>query len=69
MAFADYRPEEAVAFWRLMESQSAGRGSLPELLSDHPADARRIAQLQVWAPTAKAAKDAYTLGRIEPERR
>jgi predicted Zn-dependent protease len=67
MAFADYDPDQAIRFWRLMANTSRGP-QLPEVLSDHPADRRRIAQLEQWAPQAKAAKAAFDTGRIAPGR-
>jgi len=67
MAFADYEPNQAIRFWRLMANTSRGP-QLPEVLSDHPADRRRIAQLEGWVPQAKAAKHAYDTGRIAPVR-
>jgi predicted Zn-dependent protease len=66
MTFAGYDPAEAVRFWDRMRRSSAGRVRLPELLSDHPSDARRIVDLGAWAPRAKAAKEAYDAGRIAP---
>ncbi len=66
MTFAGYRPEEALKFWQKMESQSGSRGHLPEILSDHPSDARRIAQIKEWVPAANAAEEALRKGRIAP---
>ena len=65
MTFADYNPDEAVRFWERMESLSQGQ-HIPEILSDHPSDARRIHDIQSWVPKAKAAKQAYGEGRIAP---
>jgi predicted Zn-dependent protease len=64
MTFAGYNPDAAVAFWERMEELSRSRGHVPEILSTHPSDARRIAQLRVWVSYAKAAKQAYDQGRI-----
>jgi predicted Zn-dependent protease len=69
MTFAGYDPEQAVAFWNEMEAASGQLPQLPEILSDHPSDRRRIAQLQQWVPMAKAAQVAYTEGRIAPAHR
>lgn len=45
MAMAGYNPQEAIDFWTRMAK--AGGGKAPaEFLSDHPSDARRIADLQ-----------------------
>ncbi len=52
MAIAGYDPEVSVAFWERMSAKSGG-GSTPELLSTHPSDATRIADLKRLIPTAK----------------
>jgi predicted Zn-dependent protease len=67
MTFADYDPEQAVRFWERMEQASAGRMRPPEILSDHPSDGKRIAQLRQWLSHAQAAKRAWSEGRIAPE--
>ena len=47
-AMAGYDPAEAVTFWQRM---SAGNtNSIPEFLSDHPSDAKRIAAIQKELP-------------------
>ena len=53
MAIAGYNPEESIAFWQRMSSNSGG-GAQPEMLSTHPSDATRIANLQRLIPIAKA---------------
>ena len=53
MAIAGYNPQEAIAFWKRMGTQSEGK-SQPEFLSTHPSDATRIANLQSLVPEAKA---------------
>ncbi|HEX4588882.1 MAG TPA: M48 family metallopeptidase [Gemmataceae bacterium] len=60
MTFAGYDPRAAVIFWEAMASR--GGGHVPEILSDHPSDGRRIAQLRQWAEQALAAKRAYEAG-------
>jgi predicted Zn-dependent protease len=66
MTFAGYNPEQAVVFWQGM--MEANRGPRPpEILSDHPSDARRIRQMQEWVPEAKGAKKQYDQGHIAPE--
>jgi predicted Zn-dependent protease len=49
-AMAGYNPEEAIPFWERMAS--SGGSKPPEFLSDHPSDAKRIAQLKVIMPEA-----------------
>jgi predicted Zn-dependent protease len=51
MSMAGYNPNEAITFWTRMAK--AGGGKAPaEFLSDHPSDARRIADLQKLLPEA-----------------
>jgi predicted Zn-dependent protease len=66
MTFAGYHPEEAVRFWQRMERVSAAQPHLPEILSDHPSDARRLRAIEAWVPRALAAKRAFDEGRIDP---
>jgi predicted Zn-dependent protease len=66
MTFAGYDPQAAVAFWERMQELSSRHGHAPEILSDHPSDARRIAQIKQWVPAARNALDAYKAGRIAP---
>jgi predicted Zn-dependent protease len=53
MAKAGFAPDAAIAFWQRMSALA--QGSPPELLSDHPSDARRIEQIKGWLPEAQAA--------------
>lgn len=66
MTFGGYHPEEAVRFWERMQQAAGGQQRLPEILSDHPSDARRIQDMKGWVPKAKAAKQAFDEGRIAP---
>lgn len=50
MAMAGYNPEGAIGFWQRMEAQS--QNSTPAFLSDHPADAQRIADIKADMPEA-----------------
>lgn len=49
-ALAGYNPQEAVPFWERM-AQGGGQKP-PALLSDHPSDEKRIAQIKEWMPEA-----------------
>jgi predicted Zn-dependent protease len=53
MAIAGYNPEKAVAFWERMAAKSSGAAP-PELLSTHPSDETRIANIKKQIPKAKA---------------
>ncbi|GIZ08658.1 M48 family metallopeptidase [Flavobacterium sp. UMI-01] len=53
MAIAGYNPDESIAFWTRMSSNSGGQAP-PEMLSTHPSDATRIANLKAMVPEAKA---------------
>jgi predicted Zn-dependent protease len=66
MTFAGYDPRQAVDFWEAMEAQGAGR-SPPEILSDHPSDAHRVALMKGWIVQAEDAYRAYKAGQIAPE--
>lgn len=52
MRMAGYNPDVAVSFWQKMSA--SGSGSVPELLSTHPSDARRISDIQKALPEIKA---------------
>ncbi|MES2593047.1 MAG: M48 family metallopeptidase [Bacteroidota bacterium] len=51
MALAGYNPSEAVAFWERMAAASGGNAPI-ELLSTHPSDATRIADIKKFLPQA-----------------
>lgn len=48
-AMAGYDPSVAISFWQRMASSSTN--SRLAFLSDHPSDAKRIANIQKWLPT------------------
>ncbi len=53
MALAGYNPDQAILFWERM-SASSGGNKPAEMLSTHPSDATRIANLKRLIPEAKA---------------
>lgn len=52
MSMAGYDPNEAITFWTRMAQNSQGKAPA-EFLSDHPSDARRIADLKAEIPEAQ----------------
>jgi predicted Zn-dependent protease len=50
MSMAGYDPNRAVSFWQDMASH--GGNKPPEILSTHPSDQRRIAQIKAFLPEA-----------------
>jgi predicted Zn-dependent protease len=50
-AIAGYNPREAITLWERMEKMADGQKP-PEFLSTHPAEGRRIEQLQKYLPEA-----------------
>ena len=52
MAIAGYDPDEAAELWKRMSAQSSGQAP-PEILSTHPSNTSRIANLTALAPKAK----------------
>ncbi len=50
MAMAGYNPEKSIEFWERMAANGASAGL--ELLSTHPSDENRIAQMKTYLPEA-----------------
>ena len=59
MAMAGYNPENAVQFWQRMAEAGAKSQKPPKLLSTHPADETRIADLKAQLPQAQKYYKAY----------
>jgi predicted Zn-dependent protease len=51
-AMAGYNPREAISLWQRMAQQAESGQKPPEFLSTHPAEQRRIEQLQQYLPEA-----------------
>jgi len=56
MAKAGYDPAQAVDFWKRMEAATGGGGAsgLAAYMSTHPANVKRVQQIQEWLPEVKA---------------
>ncbi|WP_457755868.1 M48 family metallopeptidase [Thermodesulfatator indicus] len=71
MAKAGYDPREAVRFWERMRKVAAGRKKIPEFLSTHPADEKRIQAIKNYLlkvlPIYEKANPKYGLGEKIPE--
>lgn len=52
MRMAGYNPDVAVTFWKKMSAGTTAK--VPELMSTHPSDARRISDIQKALPEVKA---------------
>ncbi|ORY22491.1 peptidase family M48-domain-containing protein [Naematelia encephala] len=64
MSRACYNPEESTRMWQRMSESEKGRsvaGSV-DFLSTHPANAKRIKQLQKWMPEAQQIRAASPCG-------
>lgn len=51
MSMAGYNPNHAVSFWRRMSEMKGGQ-ALPEFVSTHPSDKKRIAEIEKLLPEA-----------------
>ena len=56
MTMAGYDPGVAVGFWKKMAAK--GGSSMPAILSSHPSDATRIADIQKALPEIRATYGA-----------
>lgn len=53
MAKAGYEPGAATGFWTRMAAASGGKDATPEFLRTHPADGKRIADIEKHLPEAR----------------
>jgi predicted Zn-dependent protease len=65
MAVAGYNPDEAAKLWERMKSNSGGQAP-PELLSTHPSNDSRIANLKELAPFAKSEAKKFGITSFRP---
>ena len=57
MSMAGYNPQVALEFWQKMSASSSAK--VPEIMSDHPSDANRIAAIQKKLPEIEKTYAAY----------
>lgn len=65
MAIAGYNPDEASKLWERMKGNSGGQAP-PELLSTHPSNDSRIANLKELAPSAKVEAKKFGITSFRP---
>jgi len=65
MAVAGYNPEEAVELWKRMKASGGGEAP-PEILSTHPSNDSRIANLAQLVPVAKAEAAKFGVTSFRP---
>jgi predicted Zn-dependent protease len=65
MAIAGYNPDEAAQLWERMKANSGGQAP-PEILSTHPSNDTRIAELKKLAPLAKEEAKKYGVTDYRP---
>lgn len=65
MAIAGYNPAEASGLWERMKANSGGQAP-PEILSTHPSNDSRIANLKALAPVATAEAKKYGVSSFRP---
>ena len=63
MADAGYDPQDAINFWRRVESDPDFRGSPVEFLSSHPSSRKRVEQL---SKLLEPAKERYAAAGLRP---
>jgi len=65
MAIAGYNPDEASELWERMKANSGGQAP-PEILSTHPSNDSRIANLKALAPQAKTEAVKFGVSSFRP---
>ena len=65
MGIAGYNPSEAAELWKRMKANSGGQAP-PEILSTHPSNDTRIANLKALAPQATAEARKFGVQSFRP---
>ena len=65
MGMAGYNPDEAAELWKRMAAKSGGQAP-PEILSTHPSNQTRIANLTALAPFAKQEAQKFGVTSFRP---
>ncbi len=65
MAIAGYNPDEASELWKRMKANSGGQAP-PEILSTHPSNDSRIANLKALSTVAKAEAKKFGVASFRP---
>ncbi|KAL0252311.1 hypothetical protein I308_101700 [Cryptococcus tetragattii IND107] len=64
MSRACFDPTESSKMWERMSASEGGKGLSVDFLSTHPANAKRIKQLENWMPEALQIRAASPCGAM-----